>query len=210
MLATPVAMDRRRRWVLWGVLGVLGLIAAALAVRYLHPFLAVDAPVRANVLVVEGWLPEHALERAVAEARSGRYELVVISGMATSDGTVPGAIRARTFLQTAGLPPPAVEVVMIEVTRWNRTSTMARAVRDRLVELRVVTTGVNILSLGPHARQSLLAYSRMLGPAVATGVIQVPKSEYDPSHWWASLIGIAKTLTHFAGWARELAFGLRS
>ena len=210
MLVTSVARGRVQRRVLWGVLGVLGLIAAAFTVRYLHPFLAVDTPVRANVLVVEGWLPDYALERAVAELRSGGYELVVISGMARSDGTVSGAVRARAFLQTAGLPPPPVEVVMVEETRWNRTSTMARAVRDRLVELGVVTTGVNILSLGPHARQSLLAYSRMLGPAVPTGVIQVPKSEYEPSRWWASLSGIAKTLTHFVGWARELVFGLRS
>ena len=79
-----------------------------------------------------------------------------------------------------------------------------------MTELHVVPRGINIVTLGPHARQSLLAYSRMLGPNVPTGVINLPKAEYDAARWWASIAGVQKTLVHFGGWIRELAFGLRS
>jgi hypothetical protein len=64
--------------------------------------------------------------------------------------------------------------------------------------------------MGPHGRQSRLAYSRILGPAVAVGVITVPKYDYDRRWWWLSPAGIKKTTKDFAGWVRELAFGLRS
>jgi hypothetical protein len=70
--------------------------------------------------------------------------------------------------------------------------------------------GVNIVTLGPHARQSLLAYSRMVGPDIPVGVISVPKDDYDPDRWWAYAAGIKKTTKDFAGWLKEVLFGLRS
>lgn len=37
--------------------------------------------VEANTLVVEGWLPDYALEQALSEARSGNYDFIVTTGL---------------------------------------------------------------------------------------------------------------------------------
>jgi hypothetical protein len=87
---------------------------------------------------------------------------------------------------------------------------MAAAVRDRMRSMGVQPRGVNVLTLGPHGRQSRLAYRRMLGPSIPVGIITVPKDDYDPAWWWMSRAGIRKTTKDFAGWVRELVFGLRS
>lgn len=211
MIATPSAGSppRIRRLAAY-VAGTACVVALMAFVRFAHPFLAIDAPVAADTLVIEGWLPEYAMERTVAEVRRGNYQRIIIPGMVPDGDRAPDQASISGRLEAAGVSPDRIIVVLIPPTRWNRTSSMARAVRNRLAELDVIPKGVNIITLGPHARQSHLAYSRMLGPGIPTGVINFPKSDYDPERWWASPVGIQKTTTHFAGWLRELALGLRS
>lgn len=211
MIATPSAWSppRTRRLAAY-VAGTACIVALMAFVRFAHPFLAIDAPVAADTLVIEGWLPEYAMERTVAEVRRGNYQRVIIPGMVPDGDRAPDQASISGRLEAAGVSPDRIIVVLIPPTRWNRTSSMARAVRNRLTELDVVPKGVNIITLGPHARQSHLAYTRLLGPGIPTGVINFPKSEYDPERWWATPAGIQKTTTHFAGWLRELALGLRS
>ena len=177
---------------------------------FVHPFLATNVPVTADTLVVEGWVPQYVLDRAVSEIKRGNYEHVFVAGMAQGDGRTTDSVEAGRYLVAAGLPSGQIVIVAAPETRWNRTSSMARAVRDRMHELNVRPTGVNIVTLGPHGRQSLLAYSRLLGPSTPTGVITIPKDDYDPAWWWASMAGIKKTTKDFAGWVREVLFGLRS
>lgn len=202
----PAHLHHFGRYLAGGVC-TLGLLAF---VCFAHPFLAVNAPVTADTVVIEGWMPEYAMQRTVAEIRRGSYQRVIVPGMVSGGERPPNPELIRAQLEAAGIPPDRIVVVTIPAARWNRTSRMARAVRDRLAELRVVPSGVNVVTLGPHARQSLLAYSRLLGPGIPTGVISFPKAEYDPKRWWASLAGIQKTTVHFAGWLREVALGMRS
>ena len=56
----------RGRFVVWGALAALGLIL----ILTVHPFLAVTAPVDTQYLVVEGWMPNYALEESIAEFKS--------------------------------------------------------------------------------------------------------------------------------------------
>jgi hypothetical protein len=46
----------------------------------LHPFLAMNVPVDAQILVVEGWLPNYALKAAAAEFNKGNYSVLVTTG----------------------------------------------------------------------------------------------------------------------------------
>jgi hypothetical protein len=45
-----------------------------------HPFLAYNHPVKSKVLVIEGWLPDFALEQAVAEFEKNNYQLAITTG----------------------------------------------------------------------------------------------------------------------------------
>jgi hypothetical protein len=164
----------------------------------------------ASTLVVEGWVPPYVLDRAAKEIVRGKYVHVFISGMESDDGRPTDAAQAARHLAARGIDPAMIVAAPARSTSWDKTSHMARAVRDRMVALPEKPRGVNVITLGPHARQSLLAYSRMMGPDIPVGVISVPKNDYDPARWWASKAGIMKTTKDFAGWLKEVLFGLKS
>ena len=47
----------------------------------IHQFLAKNAPIAADTLVVEGWLPDYAIAAAIHKFRHGNYrQLVTIGG----------------------------------------------------------------------------------------------------------------------------------
>ena len=195
---------RCRRWVLGLAIALIGL--AVPFALFVHPFLAINVPVKANVLVIEGWVPGYVVDRAVGEMNRGRYDAVFISGMQTEDGKPSDAEEIAGRLAKSGIDPARIVAAPAPPKVWDRTSHMARAVRDRLFAGSVKPRGVNVITLGPHARQSLLAYSRMIGPGIPVGVISVPKDDYDPDLWWASAAGIRKTTKDFAGWLKEWVF----
>src|SRR5262245_21911459 len=77
-------IERRAVWrlTLRGRLSVLILGLAALATCFLrlYPFLAVNQPVVSTCLVIEGWIPETALQNCLEEFRAERYSRMVTVG----------------------------------------------------------------------------------------------------------------------------------
>ena len=59
----------------------LGYIFLKPAFNYLSGYLSKSEQVKANVLIVEGWLPEYALEMAYKEFKKSKYEYVITTGL---------------------------------------------------------------------------------------------------------------------------------
>ena len=59
----------------------LGYFFLKPAFNYLSGYLSKSEQVKANVLIVEGWLPEYALEMAYKEFEKGKYEYVITTGL---------------------------------------------------------------------------------------------------------------------------------
>jgi hypothetical protein len=196
------------------------LLAAVLAglvlfVIFVHPFLAINRPVTADTLIVEGWLPDYAVAQAAAEFQTGHYRKIFVSGIYFEKNEPRFAEGSDTAfivhtLLAHGVSATAVEACPVASPSFNRTSHMAREVRDKMKSLNYTPQGANVVTLGPHARQTLLAYERLLGKLTPVGVISYPKNDYVPTRWWASSAGIAKTTKDFAGWLKEVFLGLRS
>src|SRR5205809_1069129 len=72
-----VAVPTWRGWLCLLVL-VTGLIFGFS--RFAPGFLVVSQPVAANVLVVEGWVPDYAIEAAITEFAGKHYDVLVTSG----------------------------------------------------------------------------------------------------------------------------------
>ncbi len=51
------------------------------AFNYLSGYLSKSEQVSANVLIVEGWLPDYALEMAYKESRENKYDNIIITGI---------------------------------------------------------------------------------------------------------------------------------
>nr|WP_240901056.1 ElyC/SanA/YdcF family protein [Thioalkalivibrio sp. XN8] len=181
-----------RSWlVIIGVLA-LGVLAAA---RHVHGFLAVERPAEdATILVVEGWLSQGALDRAVALYRDGAYRLVVTTGgpiesWSDSDDFPSYADRASDYLVRSGVPADQIHSVPAPASAQNRTFLSAVMLRYWLDEQELAPAALDILSGGVHARRSHRLFRLALGPRVRVGILAAEADGYDPTAWWRSSAG---------------------
>lgn len=195
----------------------MGLLAAALIcfVVFVHPFLAVTKRVDADVLVVEGWIPEYMLPQAAKEFREGHYSLFLVSGLQNDPSDrqksrPTDAALTSAHLEQLGIPHDAMVPCPAPFARWLRTSKMARAVKEKTGALQFQPRGINVISAGPHARETWVAYQHIFGSSMPVGIISIPKNNYPANRWWLSRQGLIWVPKDFLAWLKEVIFGLRS
>jgi hypothetical protein len=207
-----------RRVTLWvptwrlTVPALLGLsLVLFIVLRSTHAFLSMNAPVPANLLVVEGWAPDYALEQAAKEFERGDYTLLIASGGPLESGSHLSRYKtyaelAELSLREIGMQPRQVVAAPAEKVYRNRTFVSAISVRDLIAEQSLDARGLNVVSVGAHARRSWVVYRKVLGDTCPVGVISFPPQDYDPDRWWASSDGAKQTLTEVIGWLYEVVF----
>jgi len=192
-LAFAGLLSRRSRWGLSrrGLMILFGALAGVITtlVLWVHPFLAVTAPVMTEVLVVEGWIPNDALKAAIQEFRSHHYRMMICTGgpLHSSIQIDPGdtyAHSAADRLQRLGLPREEIRVVPSPSTKVDRTYAAAAALRLWARQQPTRLQSFNLVTLGPHARRSRLLYEKAFGDQTKVGIIAIPDSEYNPGAWW--------------------------
>lgn len=189
-----------------GCLAILGCLLALglLLVFQMHPFLAVDAPIQAEVLVVEGWLPDYALEQVVAEFHQGTYQTIVVLGEPLRHGYFLSQYKSYAYLAAATLahlgvdPDQIVALPVLRVDR-DRTQTAALIFKQWLSTNCGSLQAINLYSLGPHARRSWLLFKQVL-PEMQIGIIAGVPKEYLPSRWWEYSAGVRWVLSEAIGY----------
>src|SRR5262245_58575880 len=103
--------------------GLLALVAGLTCVLTVNDFLAVNRPVEADILVVEGWVYVHpAIAEAAEEFRKGQYRLLItvggpVAGLGGSERTSSAVLAARK-LQDLGLEKRNIVSLSVpEITR---------------------------------------------------------------------------------------------
>jgi hypothetical protein len=198
----PILARRRSVWLptLWGWL-VLCLLAATLlvvAARNLYPFLAVNAPVDAPVLVIEGWIDREGFDQALKAFRGGGYERVLVTGgpfeaWARSEIYPSAAERGAEYLRGKGLPASRVFAVPGPAALTDRTFASAVAVRDWARRSGLELRAIDVFSQGAHARRSRLVFRLAFGPEVQVGVLAARSPGVD-ERWWRSARGAREVL----------------
>lgn len=187
-------------------LGIAVLAAVVLFVLAIHDFLAINDPVRANVLVVEGWAWESAaMQEAAEEFNRGGYEIVLTVGVLTGGQGSESmqenlAAHAAERLRELGVDDHAIQVLAVSNIDRHRTYASALAVKHWLADSKIDTVGINVITLGAHARKSLVLFKRALGQSVPVGVIAGTEDAYDPERWWLSVSGIYTVLRKTIGY----------
>lgn len=200
-------LTKRQRWGLswkgWVALLVCSVILFSLAFRAVHPFLAVTDRVEADVLIVEGWIPDSALKAALTEYSTGNYSLLLVA--------IPWSPRSRTnsfvrpptaparFFKTH-LPGAVIHDIYPTSTRQDRTYNVALAVRDWFGKSSISPVAVNVLTEDAHARRTRLLYQKAFGTQTEIGVIAAPPEGYDPQRWWKSSEGCKELLGETIGY----------
>src|SRR5215831_3856379 len=104
----PIGLiERRQAWCLtWrGRCVVLGtaFVVAVVGLRGCAQFLSLSRPIAAEVLVVEGWLPDYALKGARDEFEHGGYRYLITAGSPLLSGYYNSAAKTSAHLAAAGL-----------------------------------------------------------------------------------------------------------
>ena len=80
---------RTKRWFIISIIFISVLILCFLslkpAIKNLSSYLSKNEPVNANILLVEGWLSDKALELAFNEFQKKNYELIITTGLKSTD-----------------------------------------------------------------------------------------------------------------------------
>ncbi|MCU0772154.1 MAG: YdcF family protein [Verrucomicrobia bacterium] len=186
-----------RGWALVALVFLAGLLGFLLGI---HPFLAVQAPVRADVLVVEGWAADYAIKAAAREFEQGGYATVYVTGGPMERGAPLSEYRTYAALGAAvldyfGAPTNHTQAVPAPKVRRDRTYASALALRDWMEAQDESPTALNVLTIGPHARRSRLLYEKAFAGTCRIGVIPIEPQEYDPDRWWAYSAGVRTVMS---------------
>lgn len=207
---------RRRECVALTVRGWMSLFGLAAVFFYcvfshLHPFLSRTDFVPGGVLVVEGWVPDYALEAAAAEFRREGARTLFVTGGPLDKGAALSEYKTYAELGAAcllhmGLATNEVQAVPAPEVRKDRTYASALELKKWLREHSVTVTNVTLMSMGAHSARSRLLFQRAFGDDCSVGVIAIGSRDYDAKRWWQSSEGvrivIAETLAY--GYARFL------
>ncbi|MBE9092567.1 YdcF family protein [Tychonema sp. LEGE 07203] len=199
-----ISLIRRREmwaitWQGW-VIAVTGLIIAmVLIITNIHPFLAVNSPLKADILVVEGWLPDYAIESAIAEFKKGEYRQLITTGPPVSKGYYLAEYKNYAELTAAtcialGFDKDKLVAVPAPNVVKHRTAASAIALRDWLAASALKVDSINLYSFGPHARRSWIIFKEVLHPEIKVGIIAAEPQDYNPQEWWKSSEGF-RTVT---------------
>lgn len=213
--AQGVTKDAGRREACWGLLRrqecwrlspkarlitLLAVVSGLVFVFFgVHPFLAENARVGGDYLVIEGWIPDYALEEGLREFREHPYRGVLTVGCQMTEGIDidPGdnyAEAAAKRLERLGLDPVKVQAVPSDEVSRNRTYLSAVALRDWFEKQAIPVKAIDVVTLGTHARRSRLLVDKAFHGTIAVGVIAVVDREYDPSRWWESSEGVREVI----------------
>ncbi len=173
----------------------MGLAAAGLGVAAIVgvvPFLATVKPSHQGVLVVEGWLPDYALEEAKQTFESHSYRLVVVTGVPIEQGSFLGNFQDYAQLGAAtlrefGMDEKRIVPVSCPDVPKDRTYSTACQVHRWLKE-QSSQEAVDVFTLGVHARRTWLLYRLALGSSRHVGIIAGEDRRFE-RRWWTTSSG---------------------
>ncbi|MEH2054847.1 MAG: YdcF family protein [Nostoc sp.] len=197
-------IKRQEMWTLtthgWTIAIALIAYLIFFTITHVHSFLAVTSPIKsAQVLVVEGWLPDYAIEKALTEFKIGSYRQIITTGGTLGKGSYLigykdfAEVSAATFIKL-GLEAEKVIAVPTPFVIKDRSYASAAEFYRWLSNSNLQIESINLFSLDVHARRSWFLFRKILTPHIKVGVIAATTQDYNPSKWWGSSEGVRTIL----------------
>lgn len=174
---------------------LLAILATVGAIRGVYPFLAVTDRLSSEVLVIEGWAPEFALQAGVKEFISGGYREFYVTGGPLEKGD-PNfehgsfAELGRVMLARMGAPTESLRAVPAPKVKRDRTVASAVALREWLRQQGRKPSALNVMTTDTHARRTRLLYEEAFGRSAKIGIIAITDERFEGSRWWRSSAGV--------------------
>jgi len=191
----------------------LGLVLLAAGAGFvwatLYPFLARQAPVAAETLVVEGWVSDDLLVQAAGWAGSNGVKKIVATGGPIEIGSFLAewktyAEMTRARMEALGLGAKfELAAVPAEKVRRGRTRESARALKAA----GAAAGAFNVASEGPHARRSWRAFRDAFAGQAEVGSVALTPTEYDGTDWWRCSEGVRSVISEAVAYGYDVLPG---
>lgn len=195
---------RREKWVLttqgWLLILTFLMVLLIGTVSNIHHFLAVNSPIQADTLVIEGWLEDSNLKTALSEFRERNYQYLITSGIELPRGYYLSQYKSFAELSAAtirsiGFNSNQLIAIPAKSVQRDRTFAAAVAVKDWIEKTNAPIQAINVYSSGVHARRTWLLFQKAFGSKIQVGIIAADDPEYDDLHWWKSSAGVRKVMS---------------
>ena len=187
---------------LQGWLAILVCITVLIAsyVTNIYSFLAVNLPIKAEMLVLEGWMQDADLKKAIAEFERGGYQRLMTIGPPLVEGHYLSQYKsfaemAAATLLVLGFDSDKIITVQTPAVRINRTNTSAVALREWIANSDLKVTSINLFTFDVHSRRNWQSFRQTLAPNIDVGVIVLEPKSYDAQKWWMSSAGVKAIIT---------------
>jgi hypothetical protein len=197
-------IHRQEKWTFttqgWGVVITFAATLIIFMITHIHPFLSVTSPIKADILVVEGWLPDYALKQALTEFENGSYNKVVTTGGPLPTGYYLAEYKTFAELSAATLKAlglkkeKLIAVPVLDVIK-NRTYASAITFRQWLLNSNLNVQSINLYTFDVHTRRSWLIFKKVLAPKIQVGAITAKTRDYQPDKWWTSSAGVRSVIS---------------
>jgi uncharacterized SAM-binding protein YcdF (DUF218 family) len=189
----------------WLLIIVVLTIGVRMILPGIYSFLAVNKPVNAKIMVVEGWLSDDALAEAGEIFISHNNSLIISTGGPLEHGFYLAeyntyARLAEAVLKKAGIDSSAIIALSAPERKVDRTYASALEVRKWIDTSGRKIDSVDLVSQAAHSRRSRMLFQKVLGPGVCVGIISCPDSSYNPEKWWKSSAGFRNVTDELIAW----------
>lgn len=175
-----------------------------------YPFLARQAPVVSDVVVIEGWLTDDLLMQAAGWAESNGVKKVYTTGGPIELGSWLAEWKTYAELSKVRLEKKGFgekfELVAVpsEKVRRGRTRESARALKAAMGMER---GSFNLLSEGVHMRRSWRSFQGVFGDGVEVGSLALTPVEYDGTDWWSCSEGVRAVMAETIAYGYDVVAG---
>ncbi|NQV01971.1 MAG: YdcF family protein [Bacteroidia bacterium] len=202
-------ISKRTRWglTIWGWLSILLIVILTifLLMTRTYSILAPTHREKADVLVLEGAVPDYILDSAVNEFKKNNYKLLVTTGTPLEWGHLlidygNTASVTASSLKKMGFDTTVLVAVATKEIRNNRTFNSALEFAGYLRQYHPEVKAINLMSYGPHSRRSQMMFQAALGKEIKVGIISIRSFYYGPNNWWKSSKGFREVMNELLGY----------
>jgi hypothetical protein len=202
-------VNRKVRWGLsiwgWLLLLLLLFLSIIIARNSLYNILAPVNRVKADVLVLEGYVTDYVVDSAMKEYKRGNYKLLITTGTPLETGHLllnydNSAGLTSASLLKAGFDSTRLVTVPSAEIRNDRTFNSAKELARWLKRHRPFVKSVNLMSMSVHGGRSRLLFQSAMGDAYQVGIISIKNYYYGKDDWWKSGKGFRETLNEAFGY----------
>ena len=174
-------------------------------------YLSKSHPVKGDFLIIDGNMPDYALEEAVLIFNKNNYRKLIATGGNFHSGHYVSGKKSMPELTRATLIElgmDSLKIVTIEcgTVFRNRTQTSAKKLDEWISKNEIQVQHVDILTISCHAKRSQLLFQRALGRQYSIGVWAIPDKTYDIDKWWKTSKGARTVISEIIAYFYTLFF----